>query len=423
MRIEGPAQRLCIYLGESDQWRGRPLYLALLEALKRAGLAGATVSRGLAGFGAHSRIHTVALEALSSDLPLVVEVIDTRAAIARAVTEVGPMVREGLITLEDLRVIKYTHRYLQPLPGDRLVKEVMTRAVTRAAPATPLAELVALLVVQRLKAVPVVDEAGRVVGLISDGDILKRGAGPARLAVLERLDEAGLAAQLAALRASGQTAADVMTQPVVTVREDTALAHAVQLMVKHNLKRLPVVDQAGRLAGMLSRVDVLRTVAGPAPQPEARPAPAAAGHTVGELMDTAVPTVPADADVVEIVTRMVGAESKRVVVVDEAGRALGAITDGDLVARVRPEARGGLLAALTGRGHAPAADQTAREMMSPVVLTGPPETPIAQAIQQMLTHQRKRFYVVDAAGRLLGAVDRQTLLRAVAGPALADPAG
>lgn len=422
MRIEGPARRLRIYLGESDQWRGRPLYLALLEALQQDGLAGATVLRGLAGFGAHSRIHTASLEVLSSDLPLVVEVVDERAKIEQAVARVGPMVREGLITVEDLQVVKYSHRYLQPLPADRWVKEVMTRAVVSVSPATPLAELVGLLIDRRLKAVPVVDADRRVVGLISDGDVLERGAGAAaRLAVLERLDEAALTAQLAALRASGQTAADVMTRAVVTVREDTALAHAVQVMVQRDLKRLPVLDPAGRLAGMLSRVDVLRTVVEPQPGPAGAPRPPAAGHTVGEVMDTQVPAVAADADLVEIVARMVTAEIKRVVVLDEAGRALGAITDGDLVARVKPEARGGLLAALTGRGQAPRLDLTARELMSPVVLTGPPATPIAEAVRQMLASRRKRFYVVDEAGRLLGAVDRQTLLQAVAGPPLAGP--
>lgn len=417
MRIDGPARRLCLYIGESDQWRGRPLYMALLETLKQAGLAGATVTRGLAGFGAHSRIRTASIEALSGDLPLIVEVVDAREKIEHALTLVGPMVREGLITVEEVTVVKYTHRHLQPLPGDRPVREVMTRDVISVRPETPLAELVDMLINRQIKAVPVVDGGRRVVGIISDGDILERGDGAARLAVMERLDEATLAAQLAALRASGKTAAEVMTRDVVTAREDVALAHATQLMVRGDLKRLPIVDAAGRLVGMLSRVDVLRTVAEPKPgQGGARPA-AAGGHTVGEVMDSAVPTVTADADLVEIVNLLVGAEIKRVVVLDEAGRAIGAITDGDLVARVRPEVRGGLLAALTGRGRAPSAEVTARDLMSAGVLTGPPETPIAEAIRQMLAQRRKRFYVVGADGRLLGAVDRQTLLRTIAGQA------
>lgn len=416
MRIDGPAQRLCVYIGERDQWRGRPLYLALLEALRQSGLAGATVTRGLAGFGAHSRIHTASLEVLSSDLPLVVEVIDTQAQIASALPVIGPMVREGLITMEAVTVVKYTHRGLQPLPGDRPVREVMTRPVVSVAPATALSALMDLLIDQQVRAVPVVDAHGQVVGIVSDGDVLARGEGPARLRVLAQLDAEALAAQLAALRQSGRTAAEVMTSPVVTVREDEALAHATQVMIRRGLKRLPVVDQGGRLVGMLSRVDVLRTVAPPAPAPGGAHLPAGAGQTVGQVMDTAVPSVRADADLAEIVALLVGSEIKRVAVLDAAGRVMGVITDGELVARVRSEVRGGVLAALTGRGQPPDADVLARAVMSPMVLHGPPETPILEAIHQMLAHKRQRFYVVDAAGRLLGAVDRQRLLRAVAGP-------
>lgn len=415
MRIEGPAKRLSIYLGESDQWRGRPLYLALLETLKEEGLAGATVTRGLAGFGAHSRIRTASLEVLSSDLPLVVEVVDSREKIEHALAIISPMVREGLITVEDLSVVKYSHRYLQPLPGDRLVKDVMTRDVVSVRPETPLAELVDLLIDHQIKAVPVVNAERRVVGIISDGDVLQRGDGLGRLAVMERLDEATLAGYLAELRQSPKTAADVMTAPVVTAREDEALAHAVQAMTSRDLKRLPVVDAAGRLMGMLSRVDILRTVAEAKPAKGETRSLAQAGRTVGEVMDSQVPAVREDADLVEIVNRLVGADIKRVVVTDEAGRVLGTITDGDLVARVRPEARGGVLAALRGRGRAPKIEATARELMSADVLKGPPDTPIPEAVRQMLTQKRKRFYVVDSDGVLLGAVDRQTLLRAIAG--------
>ena len=71
MRILGPAKRLTVYFGESDRWRGLPLHGALLETLRKDGFAGATVMRGVAGFGAHSRIHSTAILRLSEDLPLV----------------------------------------------------------------------------------------------------------------------------------------------------------------------------------------------------------------------------------------------------------------------------------------------------------------------------------------------------------------
>src|SRR5574341_1293013 len=239
MRITGPGKRLRIYIGESDRWQGRALYTALLETLKREGLAGATVQRGVAGFGAHSRIHIASIERLSEDLPLVVEVVDRPEQIEKALAIVGPMVREGLITVEDVEIVKYTHRYLQPLPGDRLVRDVMTREVVAVTPETPVADVMDLLIGQMFKAVPVVDGARHVVGLISDGDLVARGGAPQRTSVAERLDAEMLTAQLAEIRQMGKTAREVMTSPVITVREDTALSHAVSLMVERDLKRLP----------------------------------------------------------------------------------------------------------------------------------------------------------------------------------------
>ena len=101
--IPGQAKRLRIYIGDSDQWRGKPLSAVLLEQLKQEGLAGATVFRGVAGFGAHSRIHTAAILDLSTDLPIVIEVIDTPEKIQHALEVVSPMIREGLITRKGSR--------------------------------------------------------------------------------------------------------------------------------------------------------------------------------------------------------------------------------------------------------------------------------------------------------------------------------
>lgn len=104
------AQLLTIYIGESDHWQGQPLYIAILETLRREGFAGATVLRGVAGFGAHSRIHTAAILRLSEDLPLVIEVVDNPEKIAQAVELVEPMMQEGLVTVQEIRVLRYTHR-------------------------------------------------------------------------------------------------------------------------------------------------------------------------------------------------------------------------------------------------------------------------------------------------------------------------
>jgi len=266
------------------------------------------------------------------------------------------------------------------------------------------------------KAVPVVDTERRVLGIISDGDLIARGGTQQRISVAERLDAQTLAAQLAEIRRTGKVARDVMTSSVITVHEDTALAHAASLMVERNLKRLPVVDAKERLVGILSRVDVLRTVAATHLAYHEPKLPPIAAQTIGEVMDTDVPMVPLDADLADIVEKMVTAELKRVIVVDGEGKAVGIINDGDLVARVKPEARPGLLRVLMRRGRAEALPTvTAADLMTPAVLTGPASTPMAEAVQQMLAQKRKRFVVVDERERPIGIVDRQTLLHAVAG--------
>ncbi len=101
---------LRIFIGESDHWHGTPLYEAIVLKARELHLAGATVLRGPMGFGAHSRIHTTKLLRLSEDLPIVIEIVDTQQKIDELLPHVEQMVHEGLITLEDVRVIKYRAR-------------------------------------------------------------------------------------------------------------------------------------------------------------------------------------------------------------------------------------------------------------------------------------------------------------------------
>lgn len=110
MKVEGDAKRVRVYLGESDHWHGKPLFTAIVEHCRREGMAGATVLRGVEGFGAHSRIHTARILRLSEDLPIVVEIVDTAERVGRLLPVLDEMVSEGLITLEDVHVLKYRAR-------------------------------------------------------------------------------------------------------------------------------------------------------------------------------------------------------------------------------------------------------------------------------------------------------------------------
>jgi uncharacterized protein len=109
MKTEGEGQLLRIYIGESDRWEGRPLYEAIVRAARERGLAGATALRGIEGFGATSRIHTVKVLRLSEDLPIVVEIADRPERIAAFMPTIDTMLREGLVTIEKVNVVMYRH--------------------------------------------------------------------------------------------------------------------------------------------------------------------------------------------------------------------------------------------------------------------------------------------------------------------------
>ncbi|WP_145111040.1 DUF190 domain-containing protein [Cereibacter sediminicola] len=109
MRETTEAVLLRLMIGESDDYKGRPLYEALVFKARELGLAGATVLRGAMGFGRSSRMHTAKILRLSDDLPLVIEVIDTEENIERLLTEAEPMLGSCLVTLEKIRVVRYGH--------------------------------------------------------------------------------------------------------------------------------------------------------------------------------------------------------------------------------------------------------------------------------------------------------------------------
>ena len=115
MKIPEDGKLLRIFVGESDRWHHQPLYEAIVLKARELGLAGATVLRGPMGFGAHSRLHTAKILRLSMDLPIVIEIVDQEERINRLLPLLDDMVPEGLVTLENVRVIKYRAR--TPSPG------------------------------------------------------------------------------------------------------------------------------------------------------------------------------------------------------------------------------------------------------------------------------------------------------------------
>lgn len=113
MRIlDGEATLVRVFIGESDQWHHRSLSFSIVERLRKEGYSGATVFRGTAGFGARSVLHTTQILRLSEDLPVVIEIVEASDRIESLLMILDEMVPEGLVTMEKVRVVKYS-------PGNR----------------------------------------------------------------------------------------------------------------------------------------------------------------------------------------------------------------------------------------------------------------------------------------------------------------
>lgn len=418
MQLQGKAIRVIVYFGESDHYEGRALHAALLEFLKREGAAGATVVRGLSGFGAHSRIHTAKIVDISFDLPLRLEWVDQPEAVERLLPQVRRMVDDGLITVEEVNVAQYAPGR-RPDPLAQPVQDVMRTEVVTVTPDTPATELVRLLLQKGYRSLPVVDDRKCLLGIITDGDLLIRAGLSTRLDYQMELSESVVQQQLADLRARGATAGELMTTPVISVPAAAPLREAVEQMVARNLKRLPVVDARGCLAGWISRVDVLRALEYHQLGTEKEAESPAFGTTIADMMYRDVPVVHPWARLEEILQALEENRRRRAVVVDSDQRVVGIITDGDLLRRTQKESHPGLLARLRALVTRPPempsslldAKETAGDLMTaPAITVSVHDTP-AGALRLMVQHRVKRLPVVDENGRLVGLLGRASLLR------------
>jgi CBS domain-containing protein len=414
-----------IYLGESDVWHHQPAYMAILEFLKGEGCAGATVVRGIAGFGASSRIKTTAILRLAMDLPVVITIVDREDRLQRILPRLKEMVGSGLMTVEEIGVVKYTPILRQGLPNVH-VGDVMTRAPETVTPDTPVSRVLEILIDKDYTALPVVDEQREVVGTVGDSDLLESGEASLTLSIPRAGGRPIFEQMLARLRQSSAKVRDVMKAPAVTVRGDASIAEAARLMVARGLKRLPVVGAAGELEGVIGRVDLLKTMASvhlphePAVHHGREVTPP---HRIADVMSRDVPTVGADAGIDEVIDLVVGSAAERVVVVDDRRSPVGIITDTDLVQRLSPDASAGFVELVRSKIPLESVGGEARrhlakirgtragEIMTTPVTTVGENTPFADALAISAEKHVKRFPVVDAEGRLVGIVGRMELLR------------
>jgi uncharacterized protein len=107
MKLQGPAKRLTVLVGETDQWHHKPVYTEIVHRAHAAGLSGATVLRGIEGYGASQHVHTTRILSLSEDLPVAIVIIDDAERISDFLPQLDELIDEGLVVLDDVEVITY----------------------------------------------------------------------------------------------------------------------------------------------------------------------------------------------------------------------------------------------------------------------------------------------------------------------------
>ncbi len=412
-----------IFTSEGERPREKPLYSAIVEYVNDLKIPARTiVTRGIEGSFESGEVATGRLEALSHNLPVRITIILPAADFDRVLASLEAMVTDGIIAARDIDVISHKTRGLL-LPRRTTVREVMTRNPKKVTTSTPLDEVARLLLSSEFTGLPVVDSANRPVGIVAQGDLIYKGGMPMRLGLLAESERDRVGAVLQAL--ATKQASDAMTKPVIAIGEDNLVTEAVDVMLRKGVKRLPVVDDAGRLSGILSRVDVFRASMKECPNWAAfrqQKIQVQDMRTVADIMRRDTSTVLPDAPVEEVMRIIDCNDIQRVCVVNREGHFLGLISDRDLliafsdrhpgiwelfVGKIPFTERGRLDREL--REHLRA--RTASEVMNTNIVTVREDAPIEEAIRLMLDRAIKRLPVLDAEGKFKGMISRDSLLR------------
>lgn len=413
-----------IFTSEEVRWHGKPLYSAIVQHVNDLKIAARSmVTRGIEGSYESGEIATGRLEVLSYSMPVRITIILPASELHRVLSKVEEMVTDGIVAVRDVDVVSHKTRGLL-LPRHTRVREIMTPAPKKVSPTTPLNEVARLLLSSAFTGVPVVDEENRPVGVISQGDLIYKAGMPMRLGLLSESSREKVGAVLEAL--APKRASEVMTLPAVTIGEDSMVTEAVDLMLKKEVKRLPVVDGSGKLVGILSRVDVFRTAMKECPDWAAfqQQSILVEGlRFVSDIMRRDAHTVLPDTPVEEVMHIIDCSDIQRVCVVDKEGHFLGLISDRDLLVAFSDRHPGiwdyfasKIPFTEGGRRNKELREylraKSAADVMNTNIVTVREDAPIEEAIRLMLEGAIKRLPVLDSEGRFKGMISRDSLLRA-----------
>jgi CBS-domain-containing membrane protein len=414
---------ITVFTSEDSYWNKKPLYEAVLNHIRGLKTAArCIVIRGIAGCYESGEVATQKLLELSYNMPLKIEVLIPEAEADFVLSAFEEMVTDGVVTMDDLNVCSFKSSK-RLVPKQLKVKDVMTPSPKVAALDTPVNDVIQLLLDAPFKGVPVVDASRHVAGIITQNDLIQKANLPIRLGLLTRLEPD----QRKMLFNSNapQKVPEIMTHPVITIKEEQHLHEAVHLMIKHHLKRLPVIDDQGILVGMLSRVDIFNTITKHASKwasLEERNIEITNTTSLRDIMSREMHSVGPDTPVSEVIEMICSDEIQRVAVVDDQGCLLGLISDFDLLPLIsgNPFSIWDLFVSKLTFSEAGRKDKEliehvkariAGEIMKKNIITIREDATVDEAIQLMTEKELKRLPVVDEKGVFKGMISRDSVLR------------
>jgi CBS domain-containing protein len=409
-----------IFTSEEARWRGEPLHSALVQLIHDLKMAArCLVTRGIGGAYESGEIATDRLEVLSYNMPLRITIVAPVSESGLILAKLEEMVTDGIVAVQDMQVIAHKTCGLL-IPKQTRVRDIMTPSPQKVNPDTSLAGVARLLLSSSFTGLPVVDAANRPVGVISQGDLIYKAGLPLRLGLLAASDKGKVSNIIASL--TPRQAREVMTRPAITIDQDKWATDAVNLMLKKQVKRLPVVDAQGRLVGMLSRLDVFHTILQACADWRAFQKQKIAVDNlqfVSDIMRRDTYTVFPDTSVEDVIRLIDCNDIQRVAVVDRERHLLGLISDRNLLAAFSgrlPGFWGFLVSKIPFTEQTQLQNdlraRTAGEVMKTDIITVAEDAPINEAIRLMLEKAIKRLPVVDSQGKFKGMVNRDGLLRA-----------
>ncbi len=413
-----------IFTSEGARHQGKPVAEAVIGHIRSKKVAArCLVTRGIGGCYESGEIVSSKILDLSHNMPLKIEIVMPAAELHYVLPGVEDIVTDGIVVVEEMEI--RSHRTSKRLlPRHLLVRDAMTPSPVSVPAETFVSEAVRTLLSADFNALPVVDQDHRPIGIVTQGDLIQRAGMPVRLGLIQSFGEQRMDDWLNTV--SGMLVSEVMTYPVTTIAWDRPLTEAVDSMLSKKLKRLPVVDDDGKLAGMIARLDVFRVITSESPDWEALARQNIAlfdARFVRDVMRRDVHAVQADTPVEEVLKVIDTNDIQRVVVLDDRGKLLGIISDRDLLAEFS-EHRGGLWDLLlskvtfgeTAQLHKEVRERArarkASDVMKSELVTVREDTAIEEAVRLMVAHQFKRLPVVDDEGRFRGMVSRDSILRA-----------